>query len=53
MKILKECAECLKNQTMFNKLIKQIEKKNIWQPECKYICISRKDLKEIFGDKLK
>ena len=32
--------------------IKQIEEKNIWQPECKHICISRKDLNEIFGDKL-
>ena len=34
------------------KAVKQIEKKNIWQPECKHICISRKDLNEIFGDKL-
>ena len=29
---------------------RRVEDKNIWQPDCPHICISRKDWLEIFGE---
>ena len=29
-----------------NRVIKMIEKLNIWQPECSYICVDKKELKK-------
>ena len=31
---------------MKDKIIKIIEKLNIWQPECNYICVDRKELND-------